>query len=182
MSKKIRYINDKEDLNIGFSEIEIEKLIKQFDFNFPKSYIDFLQIAGKKSNVLNSKKNEVINLIQLQDTLRSKIKNSDINNFNSDIWCFLNLENEYYYFELNNESNPIVFLYNDIIYPVDNGWNNKLGIISKKSDFIEFINTKTENKYGITILQKIKSYIILILSAPILLFIFIFLSIGKRLK
>ena len=182
MNHKIRYINDTKNENIGFSNTEIEKLQKLVEFKFPTYYIDFLKTAGKKSNVLNSEFNCIQDLIDLQEAFKLKINKSDITDFTNTAWCFTYSENNYFYFELNNGKNPMVFLFSNTYYPADNGWNNKLGLTSKKNKFIEFINSKTNEKYSFTAFEKIKSYITLIIFSPFLLILYLFLELGKRLK
>ena len=182
MINKIRFKKDINNPNLGFSELEVQKLLSLTNLKFPELYLDFLKIAGKKSNVLNHFFNNIDELIELQLKIKTKIENSDINDFNFNIWCFSYSEEEYYYFEKDDCKNPIVLSYSNKTYSIDNGWNNKLGYISKKSKFSDFINSKTNDKYGFTFLDNIKRYLLLIVISPLLLLLFIFLEIGKRLK
>lgn len=182
LMKKIRYVNDNVSQNVGFSETEIELLKKQLDFKLPEIYSNFLKVAGKKSNTFKIELNDITDLIKYQSLLKLKIANSDIESFCDQFWCFLIIDNNYFYFEINNGKNPIVYQFSDISYPIDNGWNSKVGIISKKFNFIDFINFKTDEKYGITFWKKVKSYLLLIVFSPVILPTLLFLEIGKKIK
>lgn len=181
MFNKIRYKKDLENLNIGFTKSEIHSLRKQLNFELPELYLNFLLNAGKKSNVLEHDFKNIDDLIELQNEFKSKINNSDLENFNFSNWCFSYNGDDYFYFEPNNK-NPTVSIYSNKVYPVDNGWNNKLGFISGKSEFAEFINSRTNQKYNYSLLENIKRFTILIIFSPILFLIFLFLEVGKRIK
>lgn len=183
MINKIRFKKDINNPNLGFSELEVQKLLNLTNLKFPELYLNFLKIAGKKSNVLNHYFDNIEELIELQIKIKTKIENSDVNDFNFNIWCFsYSQEEKYYYFEKDDTKNPIVLSYTNETYPIDNGWNYKLGYVNKKSKFSDFINSKTNDKYGFTLLDNIKRYFLLVIFSPFLLILFIFLEIGKRLK
>ena len=170
--------------NLGFSELEVQKLLSLTNLKFPELYLNFLKIAGKKSNVLNHYFDNIEELIELQKKIKTKIEHSNINDFNFNIWCFSHSQEEevYYYFEKDETQNPIVLSYTNKTYPIDNGWNYKLGDVNKKTNFSDFINSKTNDKYGFTLIENIKRNFLLIIFSPFLLILFIFLEIGKRLK
>ena len=67
-------------------------------------------------------------------------------------------------------------------FPADNGWNYKKGFLSKIDNFVEFINSKTTQKYGYTLWENIKDYSMLLITWPFILIIFIILEISKRTK
>ena len=179
---KIRYKNDPKNPNIGFSKNEIDLLIKSVDLNLPKTYIIFLQNAGKNSNALNQKFENIEELIELQKTFKEKIENSDVEDFNFSCWCFSYFEDKYFYFELDNSKNPMVKNFENKTFPADNGWNYKKGFLSKIDNFVEFINSKTTQKYGYTLWENIKDYSMLLITWPFILIIFIILEISKRTK
>ncbi|MFC6267982.1 hypothetical protein [Frigoriflavimonas asaccharolytica] len=184
MINKIRFKKDVKNLNLGFSELEVQKLVGLTNVKFPELYLNFLKIAGKKSNVFDHYFDNIEGLIELQIKIKTKIENSDVNNFNFKIWCFSysQEEEEYYYFEKDDVKNPIVLCYTNKTYPIDNGWNYRLGYINKKSKFSNFINSKTNDKYDFTLLGNIERYFLLVIFSPFLLFIYIFVEFGKRIK
>jgi len=138
---KIRYISkNAHDQNIGFDEKEIVSLKSLVNVNLPQLYIEFLKIAGKKSNALETEFKSIKSLLNLQNELRLEIKKSEIIDDSTNLWCiFKSNSNEYYFFDL-KKKNPIVYSFRKIDVPIDNGWNTKFGPIDKKTNFIEFIN------------------------------------------
>ncbi len=167
---KLRFKTDPQHPNIGFTTEEIDLLIQETQLDFPSAYLEFLKRAGKQSNSLNHHFKSVHDLVQFNQQFREIIAQSDVENFNPYSWCFAcdEAQKNYYFFELNHPSNPTVFCFYNSSILIDNGWNVQQGEITKKYPFIDFINSKTEQRYGFSFWQKTKGYILLIIGSPFL--------------
>lgn len=176
---KIRFVSKNTvDQNIGFDEKELDLLKSRVKITFPKTYLEFLKNAGKKSNVLETEFNSIESLLNLQKEFKLEIDKSQFIDDSINLWCFFKSNsNEYYFLNLDKEQNPIVYCFLKIDVPIDNGWNSKYGPIDKKTDFIEFINWKTDKKFGLTFGEKLKKYTLLVLSLPLLIPFLIYLKI-----
>ena len=99
---KIRYISkNAHDQNIGFDEKEIVSLKSLVNVNLTQLYIEFLKIAGKKSNALETEFKSIKSLLNLQNEFRLEIKKSEFIDDSTNLWClFKSNSNEYYFFDL----------------------------------------------------------------------------------
>jgi hypothetical protein len=73
----------------------------------------------------------------------------------NEIWCLgsnkQNGDTFYYFFHLNQDANPLVFAYSFDTILIDNGHNHQRIGLSKRGNFVEFINLTIENKFGYTL-------------------------------
>ena len=178
---KLRFISRNINPNIGFDKSDLNTLQKETGYNFPKSYIQFLSQSGANSNVLDNEVNNIRDLIDLQTDFKKKIHNSELFNQDEEVWCFNKNHRDCLFFHLNSKTNPKVYSFCDSFYTENNGWTEKYGPISRKLDFIEFINLKTEKKIGAPKLKTILSYIIAVITFPIWATFLLCVEIYKRL-
>lgn len=167
--KEIRFVEKKDDPNIGFSDAEIQRLQAVISSDFPVTYDAFLRRAGKRSNALSTEFNSVENLIELQQEMLEKIKASDVEEM-SVVWCFEKEDAEHYnFFKLNAGENPKVYSYCDIGYLADNGWNPRHGFYNEKKELFAYIKDKTDRKFGAPFKERLFGNIWLLLLLPIIL-------------
>lgn len=179
--KNIRYIKNDLDPNIGFKDHDIEFLITQTSFSFPKIYLDFLKAAGERSNVLEYDSQNAKTLIALQSEFQSMINTSEfLDETTDEYWCFSKSENSYYFFKLNQRTQTIVYEFNNLDVPINNGWGSKFGPINRKFIFKDFINSRTDKKWGTSTFENIKRYSIFIISLPIFIPFYLYLKIKSK--
>lgn len=188
--KKLRFINNFKDENIGFSESEINILTKELNIQ-NEVFINYLEKAGKKSNIFEVYFSDANQYISFQNEFKSLIDNDpDISLNTNSICCFNysfdNYHNKCFYFIKTDDqsTNPNVFYYSKGEVPIGVNFRDerteKIGIVDMKNDFIDHINYRTELKFGKSIAGQIKDYIILILLFPIWFFVLVSLEIKKR--
>lgn len=184
--KKLRFVNSKKDPNLGFNEEEITLLCKETGYEFPEIYLNFLRVAGKRSNIFSTDSLTIQDLINKQIEFKNAaLKYGEIKDFTG-LWCFGNNTSNhhpnYYFLKLNKQSNPLVYSYSNNTYPIDNGHNNELVGLTERSPFVEFINNETERKFGASFLNSIVSYILMVLFLPLWLPFLIYLTIKAKMR
>ena len=186
----MRFVFKIDNQNIGFTESELLILNKKKHIHPQNVFEEFLKKAGKKSNVFDTNFKDVNEYIDFQIDFESRIKNdSEISLNLSNICCFYK-ESDYYgntlYYFIKTEKaeNQKVFYYSNETIPIGVSFKDdrvaKIGLVDTKKNFVEFINYKTEFKFGKTIGKKILTIIWTILTFPIWLPILISLEIKKR--
>lgn len=179
--KRIRYIKNDLDPNIGFKDSDIEFLITQTSFSFPKIYLDFLKAAGERSNVLDYESQNAKALIALQSEFQNTINTSDfLDETTNEYWCFTKSKNIYYFFKLDQQTQTIVYEFHNLDVPINNGWSSKFGPIDHKFTFKDFINIKTDKKWGVSTFENIKKYFIFIISLPIFIPFYLYLKLKSK--
>jgi hypothetical protein len=190
--KRLKFINKTKDKNIGFSKNEINVLVQELNIQ-NDVFLNYLENAGKKSNILNTNFVDVNEYIRLQKEFRNLIDNDSEINFKSSSVCYFNFNidhfrNKYFYFIKTNDklTNPNIFYYSKGEIPIGVNFRDerteKIGIVDLKTNFIEHINYKTELKFGKKLGEKIISLVWAIFTFPIWLPIMIYLEIRKRFK
>ena len=177
----IRFIKIRTNPNIGFTENEIKILCENLDINLNEIIIDYLKTAGKKSNVLNVNYSSLSEFIEINNLLKHKLSLEITDNLNFDKILFLEkrydgLKNEIYYFINLNYANYPIFEYSDGYIPIGVNFRDerteRIGLHNTEFIFEQYLNSRTENKFGATTLRKIGRWIMFILLFP---FIFPFL-------
>lgn len=188
--KRLKFINKSKDKNIGFSKNEMNVLVQELNIQ-NDVFLNYLENAGKKSNILNTNFVDVNEYIRLQKEFRNLIDNDSEINLKSSSVCYFNFiidhfRNEYFYFIKTNDklTNPNIFYYSKGEIPIGVNFRDerteKIGIVDLKTNFIEHINYKTELKFGKKLGEKIISLVWAIFTFPIWLPILIYLEIRKR--
>lgn len=183
--QKLRFVKSKKDPNCGWSLQEIEALQEKTKIHFPEKYFLFLQKAGKHSNLFIEHFENVDALMALQKQFKKRLAaNEEATILQNEIWCVgSNKQNDdtfYYFFQFNQDANPLVFAYSFDTILIDNGHNHQRIGLSKRGNFVEFINAATEYKFGYTPIKAIIKYSALLLFSPILLPIFLYFKIKKK--
>jgi hypothetical protein len=188
--KKLKFINTTTNKNTGFSKSEINIIVKELNIQ-NDIFINYLEQAGKTSNIFNVNFLDSNQYINLQNEFRKLIENESEIDLKSDSLCYFNYtlddyNNKYYYFIKTNEklNNPKIFCYSNGEIPAGENFRDdktkKIGLDNIKSDFIDYVNSKTESKFGSNFLTKLKEYIFLILFFPFWLLLLLYLEIKKR--
>lgn len=192
-----RWIHDNQTPNQGFSNEEIDRLESILNVSFPNDFIEFLNKAGVFSNVLESSPTSV-ELIQLwNQTLTEFIKNNDlgiqkpvcflkkITVASLEIYYFPKKEPKelvYYYFIDCAQPNLPVFAFSDgmMYYEPQPGYvtTQPIGIQKIATSLREFVQTKTNEKYGKSLTQKIKEAFFNILLLPFTLLVVLYLFLN----
>lgn len=184
--KKLRFVNSKKEPNLGFNDDEILFLCKETGHEFPEVYLNFLRVAGKQSNIFSTDSLTIHDLINKQIEFKNAaLKYGELKDVTG-LWCFCSDTSHhhpyYYFFKLNKESDPLVYSYSNDTYPIDNGHNNELIGLAKRTPFVEFINAETERKFGAIFLNSIVSYTLMILFLPLWLPFLIYLTIKAKIR
>lgn len=174
--KKIRYIEKDDNPNIGLDDIEITILQEKLGIILNQVVTEFLQKAGKKSNVLNANFQNVEELIEINETLRIKLlANNNLTQTQLRSILFVDkyydaLGNEIFLYSNLNELNSPIYSFSDGEVPIGVNFRDerteKIGIHKTNYSFTEFINNKTNDKFGITLSAKIIGLIPLIIFLP----------------
>jgi hypothetical protein len=188
--RKLKFNNNPKEKNIGFSENEINILIKELNIQ-NEVFINYLENAGKKSNIFDVDFLDANQYISLQNEFRKLIDNDSDINLKTNSICFFNYtfdyyNNKYFYFIKTDErlTNPNIFYYSNGEVPIGVNFRDerteKIGIVDKKSGFSNHINYQTELKFGTSIIKQIKGYFILTLFFPFGLLLIVYFEIKKR--
>ena len=178
--------------NIGFDHKEIDYIKSSLNLDEENVYYSFIKKAGKKSNSLN------IHFKSVKEFL--KLQKSFINNFKSEInlesnpknFCCFFVEkdifgNELFHFiNISNPNIPIVYYISNGTVPLTGELRDdrrkRIGLVETHENFIEFINRKTINRFGETLVKKVFSYLLLIFSPIIIIVTLIDKYIIQKIK
>ena len=118
--KRLKFINKSKDKNIGFSKNEINVLVQELNIQ-NDIFLNYLENAGKKSNILNTNFVDVNEYVRLQKEFRNLIDNDSEINLKSSSVCYFNFtidhfHNKYFYFIKTNDklTNPNIFYYSKL--------------------------------------------------------------------
>ncbi|QBJ87227.1 hypothetical protein DDI74_13575 [Chryseobacterium gleum] len=174
-----RFVDHPEDPNIGLTNEEIAILQKELNLQFPENYIYYLQNAGKRSNVFPVE-NDIVKLKKYQILLKEALEERNILNDKS-LFCFqYNVEYEslvgqdfetFYFFNLSDPKSPDLYIFGDFISNYDwQGYNKEL---INKGDFVDFINHKTEEKFGAKQFIIVRNILLGVLFSPFVIILLI---------
>ncbi|MFM2231041.1 MAG: hypothetical protein RL607_2299 [Bacteroidota bacterium] len=197
-----RWIHDNQTPNQGFSNEEIQRLESILNVPFPNDFIEFLKKAGVFPNILGNSPTSVELMQSWNQTLIESLKNNDLG-IQKPV-CFLKKitvesletyyfpkeepkEMVYYYFIDCAQSNLPVYTFSDgmIYYEPQPGYvtTKSIGIQKIATSLREFVQTKTNEKYGKSLAQKVKDAIFNLLllpfTLPVVLFLFLHASVSK---
>lgn len=186
----MRFVSKIDNLNIGFTESELLILNEKKHIHPQNIFHEFLKKAGKKSNVFDTNFKDINEYIDFQINFESLIKNHSEITLNTDNSLCFYKESDYYgnslyyFIETERAENQKVFYYSNGTIPIGVNFKDdraaKIGLVDTKKNFFEFLNYKTELKFGKTIGKKTLTLIWTILTFPIWLPILISLEIKKR--
>lgn len=190
MSKKINYVTKIADENSGFSKEELNSILQELGIR-NHIYIQFLENAGKKSNVLELKFKNAEEYLNFQNEFRNLLlqaRNLDLEPH--DLVCFDttvdSFRNTYYYFIKINEKHgdPTISYYSPGEVPISANFRDErtkeIGLVCLETRFTQTINSKTELKFGTSFWKKLWSYTLLVLLFPLWLPFLIYISVKAR--
>ncbi len=188
----MRFVNKPQNSNKGFTESEISILDKSIYIHPENVFLEFLKNAGKKSNVFDTDFKDLKECIDFQNNFYNLIKNDRETFFNSGTFYCFDCEYDifknkiFYFIKTDNPGNSKVIYYSNGDIPIGENLRDdrtkKIGLRELNENFTEYLEIKTNKKYGETIGKKIKQYALFILTLPIIIPFLIYLKIKTKLK
>lgn len=186
---KLRFINKPENPNIGFTEHEIRVLGSTNFINPLSVFRDFLVKAGKKSNVLDTYFDTVEDYLEFQNKFRSLLRSQpDISVDSTSLFCFYVSKDFYHnhlywFIDASQEDDSKLFYFSQGSVPCGENFRDDreqpIGMVTVSNSFVNYINSKTDEKFGLPPIEKIKSYLLAIVTFPIWLPLLISFKISK---
>jgi len=186
----MRFVNRATDPNKGFTAHEICILEKRIYVNPENVFLEFLRTAGKKSNVLDTDFKSMQEYLDFQNDFEKSIESDSETYSNETMRCCFFIEYDYfknkrfYFIKTGESGDPKVFYYSNGSIPVGTNLRDdrteKIGFGKSGKNFTEFINYKTEQKYGNTTGKKLLQYAFMVLTFPVWLPFLIYAEIKKR--
>lgn len=189
---KVRYVIDAKNPNIGFSPNEVLALSTYYGNDIDDIMFEFLNKAGKKSNVIERNISSVTEQVNMDNLLKTKLESHDISlktkfkrimcietckdYFTNEIFVFVNLD----------DKQLPVFIYSDGMKPNDRNFRDDswsvIGLSKSKYTFVEYMNDATWRKFGDTLTEKIITYTWLFFLSPFWIPIWLYLKLKGGLK
>ncbi|MDR6371546.1 hypothetical protein J2795_002667 [Chryseobacterium bernardetii] len=177
-----RFVDQPEDPNIGLTNEEVAFLQKELNLQFPENYIYYIQYAGKRSNVFPVEY-DIVKLKQYQIQLKEALQRRNILD-DEDLFCFqYNIDYQplvgqdfetFYFFNLSDPKSPDLYIFGDFITNYDwQGYNKEL---TNKENFVDFINYKTEEKFGAKQFIIVRNILLGVLFSPIVIILLIIVA------
>lgn len=173
----MRFVDQENNINEGFSEDEILLLVNSLNINSKNSIIAFLKKAGKNSTVFNYEYTNLASCIKYQKNFMLLIKDNYESSLNSNnIFCFHYKYDYYknkvfYFISTDNEENPTVYSYSEGYRHIGENFRDerfeKIGLVKTNMNFIEFLEYHTTLIFGLPIQKKIINLFWAILFFPI---------------